>query len=64
MDAADVSGLTLVEIKRSMRFLIVKTKFGSESNKELKRQGERFTDLPGREMSTTTVAWSDITMGL
>ena len=47
-----------------MRFLIVLIKTGSESSSELKRQGERDKDLPGREMSTMTVAWSDITIGL
>lgn len=62
--AADTAGLTLVEIKRSMRLLIVFIKSGSVSSSELKRQGDRDKDLPGKDMSTMTVAWSDITIGL
>lgn len=47
-----------------MRLLIVLIKSGSESSNELKHQGDHDRDLPGREMSTMTVAWSDITIGL
>ena len=55
MAAADTSGLTLVDMKRSIRLLIVLIKLVSASHNELKRQGERERDR---------IAWSEITIGL
>ena len=54
----------MVDMKRSIRMLIVLIKLVSANNNELKRHGEWERDLPGKETSMTTVAWSEITIGL
>ena len=56
MAAADTFGLALVDMKRSMRLLIVLIMLVSPSNNELKCQGERERDLPVKETSMMTVA--------
>ena len=54
----------MLEIKTSIQLLIVLIKLGSDSSIELKSQGDLDRDLLGREMSITTAAWTDKTMGL